>query len=339
MTTPIQDPVRWGILGAAGINAAMAPGISNASNARLVAIASRTEEKAAAAAEQYSAERAVTGYDALLADPEIDAVYIPLPNAFHEEWVLRAVAAGKHVLCEKPMAITAEAARGMIEASEKAGVLLAEAYMYAHHPRYDRVNDIVRSGEIGTVRSITTAFSFDASGELDHSGFQGMPGSGVTYDVGCYAIHSARRILDREPVAVTATATESVLHGNIDLAVSALVEFGEAALGDGATLLFHVDMAGADTDRIEIIGSQGRIVIPHAFLCGPDDGDFTVTVGETTRVEVADAVDHYVCQVERFSSAVRGQSELRYDREDPINIAAALEATIASWRSNARVTL
>lgn len=334
MTTTASEPVRWGILGAAGINAAMAPAIVGARNARLVAIASRTSEKAEAAVEQYSAERAVTGYDALLADPEIEAVYIPLPNAFHEEWVLRAAAAGKHVLCEKPMAITADAARGMVESCERAGVLLAEAYMYAHHPRYDRVNEIVRSGEIGAVRSILTTFCFDASGELDHSLFQGMPGSGATYDVGGYAIHSARRILSREPIAVTASAVESALHGNIDLSVSALVEFGE-----GANLLFHIDLAAADTDRIEIIGTRGRIAIPHAFICGPNDGDFTVTIDETSRVEVADTVDHYVCQVERFSSAVRGEGDLRYSREDPINIAAALEATIAAWRTNTRVAL
>jgi len=334
VTDSTAAPVRWGILGAASINAAMAPAIGNARNARLVAIASRTAEKAAAAAEQYSAERAVTGYDALLADPEIEAVYIPLPNAFHEEWVLRAAAAGKHVLCEKPMAITADSARAMIETCESAGVLLAEAYMYAHHSRYDRVKEIIGSGEIGTVRSIVTTFCFDASGELDHSLFQGMPGSGSTYDIGGYAIHSARQILGREPIAVTANAVESALHGDIDMSVSALVEFG-----DGADLLFHIDMAAADTDRIEILGTKGRILIPHAFICSPEDGDFTVTVDEISRVEVADTLDHYVSQVERFSSAVRGEGDLRYDRDDPINIATALEATIASWKSHTRVTL
>lgn len=334
MSDSSSVPVRWGILGAAGINAAMAPAIVNARNARLVAIASRSADKAAAAAQQYSADRAVTGYDALLADAEIEAVYIPLPNAFHEEWVLRAAAAGKHVLCEKPMAITADSARSMTETCERAGVLLAEAYMYAHHPRYDRVNEIVNSGEIGAVRSIMTTFCFDASGELEHSLFQGLPGSGATYDVGGYAIHSARNILGQEPISVTASAVESALHGDIDLSVSALVEFG-----DGATLLFHIDLAGADTDRIEIIGTKGRILIPHAFICGPEDGDFTVIVEETSRIEVVDTLDHYVSQVERFSSAVRGEDTLRYAREDPINIAAALEATIASWRSHTRVTL
>ncbi len=277
-----MKPVRWGILGAASINSAMAPAIVTASNAELVAIASRTTARAEAAAREFGAGRAVSGYDALLADPDIDAVYIPLPNALHHEWVLRAAAAGKHVLCEKPMAVTAQDAREMTAACEAAGVLLAEAFMYAHHPRYARIAEILGSGEIGTPRAVLTTFSFDASDELDHSGFQGMPGSGAIYDVGCYAIDSARRLLRREPVAVTATAMESQLHGDIDLATSALVEFD-----DGLSLLFRVDMAGADTDTLEIIGSAGRIVVPHAFICGLDDGDFVVWTGDDARTEVS----------------------------------------------------
>ena len=325
--------VRWGVLGAAGINAAMAPAIVAAGNAELTAIASRTAARAAAAASQYGAARAIEGYDALLADPGIDAVYIPLPNAFHHDWVLRAVAAGKHVLCEKPMAITAAEATEMTRAAAGAGVLLAEAFMYAHHPRYARIGEILRSGEIGAPRAILTTFSFDASDELDHSGFQGLPGSGSVYDVGCYAMHSARLLLGAEPRAVTATATVSQLHGDIDMATSALVEFGEA------TLLFHVDMAGADTDVLEVIGSAGRIVVPHAFICGPEDGDFLVETAAGARTEPADAVDHYRLQVEHFSSAVLGESSVSLEPVDAIRNAAALEAITLSWREGRRVEL
>ncbi|MBX3194270.1 MAG: Gfo/Idh/MocA family oxidoreductase [Microbacteriaceae bacterium] len=326
-----MSAVRWGILGAAGINEAMAPAIAAASNAELVAIASRTAERAEAAAERFGAARAVEGYDALLADPDIEAVYIPLPNAFHLEWTLRAAAAGKHVLCEKPMAITASDARAMIAACDAAGVLLAEAFMYAHHPRYARIAEIIDSGEIGTPHAILTTFSFDASDELDHSGFQGLPGSGSVYDVGCYAVHSARMLLKREPRAVTARATESALHGDIDLATSALVEF------DGATLLFHVDMAAADTDVLEVIGSAGRIVVPHAFICSPGDGDFRVETAAGSRVESADAVDHYRVQVETFSRAVGGDGDLLLDPSDAERNAAALEAITLSWRDGRRV--
>jgi predicted dehydrogenase len=325
--------VRWGVLGAASINAAMAPAIGDAGNAELVAIASRTAARAEEAAARYGASRAVEGYDALLSDPGIDAVYIPLPNAFHREWVLRAADAGKHVLCEKPMAITAADAQEMASAAAGSGVLLAEAFMYAHHPRYTRIAEILASGELGAVRSILTTFSFDASDELDHSGFQGLPGSGAVYDIGCYAVHSARLLLGAEPTAVTATASVSALHGDIDMATSALVEFGDAAL------LFHVDMAAADTDVIEIVGTAGRIVVPHAFICAPEDGDFRVETASGSRTETADVVDHYTLQVERFSAAVRGERALLLEPQDAVRNAAALEAVSRSWRQNQRVVL
>ncbi|MBX3099914.1 MAG: Gfo/Idh/MocA family oxidoreductase [Salinibacterium sp.] len=323
----MTEPVRWGILGAAGILEASAPGISLAENARLVAIASRTDEKAHAAATRYGAERGVEGYDALLADPEIEAVYIPLPNWLHQEWVLKAAAAGKHVLCEKPMAVTATDAQAMIAACASAGVVLGEAYMYAHHPRFDRMREMISAGQIGQPHTVITTFSFDASADLDHSGFQGMPGSGAVYDVGGYAIHSARLLLGAEPHAVTARSTISALHGNIDITTSALVEFPEA------TLLFHVDMAGADTDTIEVIGAHGRIVVPHAFLCGPGQGDFTVN----DHVQDVPETNHYVAQIERFSRAVRNEQPWRYATEEPWQLARALEATSRSYQRSERV--
>ncbi len=325
----MSEPVRWGILGAAGILEAAAPGIALAENARIVAIASRTQDRADAAAATYGADRGIAGYDALLADPEIEAVYIPLPNWLHHDWVLKAAAAGKHVLCEKPMAVTSSDARAMIDACAAAGVHLGEAYMYAHHPRFDRMIDIIASGEIGAPRSIITTFSFDASADLDHSGFQGMPGSGAVYDVGGYAIHSARLLLGAEPTAVTARSVVSKLHGDIDLATSALVEFPEASL------LFHVDMAGADTDTIEVIGERGRITVPHAFLCGPGEGDFAVN----DRIEIVPETNHYVAQVERFSRAVRGEQHWRYPADDPWRMARALESTSRSYRLSERVTI
>ena len=323
----MSEPVRWGILGAASILDASAPGITLADNATLVAIASRTQSTAEAAAERYGADRGIAGYDRLLADPEVDAVYIPLPNWLHREWVVKAAAAGKHVLCEKPMAVSSSDARAMIAACDSAGVLLGEAYMYAHHPRFDRMLEIIAAGEIGTPRSILTTFSFDASMDLGHSGFQGKPGSGAVYDIGGYAIHSARVLLQGEPRAVTARATVSALHGNIDLATSALVEF------DTATLLFHIDMAGADTDTMEVIGSSGRITVPHAFLCAPGQGDFVVN----DRVNIVPETNQYVAQIERFSRAVRGEQPWRYPADDSWRMALALEATSLSYRDSLRV--
>jgi xylose dehydrogenase (NAD/NADP) len=329
----MRTPVRWGILGTAGINEAMAPAITQSPFATLAAIASRTQEKAEAGALAFGAERAITGYASLLADPAIEAVYIPLPNALHAEWTLKALAAGKHVLCEKPLAVTEQDARSMIAAASDNGVMLAEAFMYAHHPRYSSVREIIANGEIGDIRVIITSFSFNASDELDHSGFQGMPGSGAIYDVGCYAVHSARLLLQCEPIAVTARGTISELHGVVDLTTSALVEF------DSASLLFHVGMAGADTDTIEIIGSTGRIVIPHAFICGENDGDFFVTRDDETRLVVTARHNHYVDQVNAFSQAVRSGKWSAFPTEDAVSGARVLEALTLSVQQNIRVTV
>ena len=206
----MTDVIRWGVLGVAGINAAMVPAIRACAGAELVGIASR-DEGGPGTSRRPSTLDPYVGYDALLADPTIDAVYLPTPNAQHAPWTLRAVAAGKHVLCEKPLAVTAGEAREMADAAAAAGVHLAEAFMYAHHPRYHLVRRLIADGAIGDIRSIHVTFTFDASGELGHSGFQGAPGSGAIYDVGCYAVHVARTLIGAEPEAVTAHAMSSLV--------------------------------------------------------------------------------------------------------------------------------
>ena len=325
--------MRWGVLGVAGINRAMLPALLAAEGSDVVGIASRTPERADAAA-AANGIRAFHGYEALLADPDVEAVYLPLPNALHAPWVIAAVEAGKHVLCEKPMAITADEARTMTDAAAANGVLLAEAYMYAHHPRFELIAAILASGELGAVRAIDVAFTFDASDELDHSGFAGAPGSGAIYDVGGYAVHSSRLLLGAEPQAVTATSAVSDLHGGIDMSTAMLLEF---AGGIGVTA--RVSMWSADRDTIEITGQLGSISVPHAFLCGPADGDFTVTVGEQSRTVTVPAVDHYVSQVEDFTRAVRGLAPLRFGPQDAIAGAAVLEALTRSRIDRARVVL
>ena len=193
-----MTPVRWGVLGVAGITEAVIPAMLATPSVELVGIASRDAARADEAALRYGIE-AFHGYDALLADPRIEAVYLPTPNAQHAEWAIRAATAGKHVLCEKPLAVTEAEAREMAAAAAAHGVLLGEAFMYAQHPRFAMIAKALADGRIGDVRSIHTVFTFDASAELDHSGFQGAPGSGATYDVGCYAIHAARYLLGASP--------------------------------------------------------------------------------------------------------------------------------------------
>jgi xylose dehydrogenase (NAD/NADP) len=333
-----NNPVRWGVLGVAGITEAVIPAMLTSASVDLVGIASRDGARAAAAAQRYGTEQhpieAFEGYDALLADPRIEAVYLPVPNAQHAQWTVRALNAGKHVLCEKPLAVTEAEARTMSDAAAANGVLLGEAFMYAHHPRFAMIADALAEGRIGDVRAIHTVFTFDASDELGHSGFQGAPGSGAVYDVGCYAIHAARHLLGGEPQAVTAHAAVSALHGDIDMSTSMLMEFA-----DGVSSTAQVGMWSADQDTIEITGSRGRLVVPHAFLCGPDDGDFTITVGDVSETIEVPRVNHYASQAEHFGAAIRGEHALSFDAADAVAGTRVLEAVSRSWQTRARVEL
>ena len=324
--------LRWGVLGTAGINHVVVPAIAAAGGCEVVAIASRTPERARREADALGIPHAHGSYEELLADPEVDAIYLSLPNFLHRDWVLAAVAAGKHVLCEKPMAITAADAQQMIDAARTAGVLLAEAFMYEHHPRYDLLHAIVRAGEIGEVRGIVGTFTFDASDETDLTAFAGHAGSGAVYDVGCYVVHAARRLLGTEPLAVTASAQVSVPHGDIDMMTSALVEFP-----GGVSLLMQCGMWTADEDSLRILGSSGRIDVPSAFFCADGHDGVVVHTGAGVRMEAAPDATHYALQAERFAAAVLHGSPLRYPDDDPVLGAAVLEALTRSWQNHERV--
>jgi xylose dehydrogenase (NAD/NADP) len=326
--------LRWGVLGTAGITATVVPAMARSEHGAVVAVASRTLDRAQDRARGLGIPTAYGSYGELLADPAIDAVYIPLPNFLHHEWVLAAAAAGKHVLCEKPLAVTADQAREMVDAADAAGVVLAEAFMYGHHPRYDRLHEVVRSGEIGEVRSITGTFTFDASDEPGLTIFAGHPGSGAVYDVGCYVLHAARTLLGSEPVAVTAHAQLSAAHAGVDMMTCALVEFP-----DGVSLLLQCGMWSADEDSLRILGSKGRIEVPSAFFAAAGAEGFTVHVGERRRHEQVPVVDHYTLQADRLARAVLFGSPLRYPGQDPVLGAAALEACVQSLHTRSRVTV
>jgi D-xylose 1-dehydrogenase (NADP+, D-xylono-1,5-lactone-forming) len=326
--------LRWGVLGTGGITSTVVPAIARSEHCRVDAIASRSLDRARKRARRLGVPNAYGSYGDLLDDPAIDVVYIPLPNFLHREWVLAAVAAGKHVLCEKPMAITADEAQEMVDAADAAGVVLAEAFMYGHHPRYDLLHAVVRSGEIGEVRSITGTFTFDATDEPDLTVFAGHPGSGAVYDVGCYPLHAARTLLRAEPVAVTAHAQVSPVHGGADMLTCALVEFP-----DGVSLLLQCGMWAADEDTLRISGSRGRIEMPSAFFAAPGAEGFTVQVGDERRDVEVPRADHYTLQADRLARAVLFGEPLRYPPGDPVRGAAALEACARSLRTRSRVSV
>lgn len=254
--------LKWGILGCAGIaKRSVIPGVQESELNEVHAIASRDLDKAKQTAEQLNIPVAYGSYEELLEDPSIDVVYIPLPNHLHKEWTIRAAEAGKHILCEKPLALTEAEAVEMAEAAAAAGVYLSEAFMYRYHPRYDMIRDLISSGAIGDIRGIRGAFTFNNAGDKGNVRYKKEWGGGSIYDVGCYPIHAARMLLGKEPVAATVNAFFSAEHDDVDMMASGLLEFeGSVAL------TFDCGMWAAFRNPLEILGTEGIIELPSAFV-------------------------------------------------------------------------
>ncbi|TLS53918.1 Gfo/Idh/MocA family oxidoreductase [Paenibacillus antri] len=332
-----RKTVRWGILGCAQIAVnAIIPALQAAREAEIAAVASRDEAKARSVAERFGIPKAYGGYEALLADPEIDAVYIPLPNHLHLEWTVKAAEAGKHVLCEKPFAMNAAEAEAMAEACGRNGVKLAEAFMYRYHPRYDLVRDIVRSGEIGDIRGVQVAFTFQIEdvGVEGNIRMDGKLGGGAIYDVGCYTVSGARLVLGAEPEAATAIATYLETDPDVDMMVSGLLEFP-----GGIGLSFQCGMSAELRNSLQIAGTKGRIDIPEAYVPSPESADFfVVTKGERRKV-VVPVVDAYELQVAEFSRCILEDAPTRFDPADAVRNMAVLDAVRASAKERRRVSL
>ena len=228
MTT--KKKLKWGILGAARINERLLPAIVEAANAKLVAIASRRPGAAAQTLAQYAPhhQQQVQTYDnleALLNDADVEAVYLPLANHEHAEWVLRAIEHGKHVLCEKPMALTVADITAIQAAALAHKVTVMEGFMYRFHPQHARVQELIHSGIIGEVRSVRASYSFMMRPARIYRLIESVEhGGGAMWDIGCYAIHSARMFFDAEPVAVTAMA--KYVESGADITTSGIIDFG-----------------------------------------------------------------------------------------------------------------
>lgn len=328
--------LKWGIMGAANIaKRAVIPGVKGSELNEVAAIASRDYGKAKEAAEQLDIPTVYGSYEELLEDPSIDVVYIPLPNHLHREWTMRAAEAGKHILCEKPLALNAREAEEMAEACAKAGVTMAEAFMYRCHPRYDKIRDIIASGEIGEVRGIRSAFTFNNAKAAGNVRFRKAWGGGSIYDVGCYPISAARLLLGKEPEAVTVQAQFSPEHDHVDMMASGLLEFE-----GGVSLTFDCGMWSAFRNPLEVLGSDGVIEVPSAFITPePGSGNFYVNArGERRMVEVPD-VNAYSAQADALARAVTGEEPLRFSPQDAVNNMRAIDACLQSAETRTRVVL
>jgi xylose dehydrogenase (NAD/NADP) len=330
-----SEKLRWGILGSARIAiGSVIPGIKQSKTGVVAAIASRGLEKAQATAQANDIPTAYGSYEELLADNSIDAVYIPLPNHLHKEWTIRAAAAGKHVLCEKPCALDAAEAKAMLSACTTAGVQFAEAFMYRHHPRYDRIKAIFRSGEIGELRGIHSVFTFNNAGDNKNVRYQRALGGGSIYDVGCYPISAARYLLEEEPQAATVHAFFSKEHDDVDMMASGLLEFN-----GGIALTFDCGMWANFRNTLEVLGTLGRIEVPSAFVTSENTGNFFVATSEGRREEEVSYLNQYALQADDFAYAVWGQKPLRFDSKDAYLNMKVIDACLQSARERTRVTL
>lgn len=331
----MNKKLRWGIVGAADIALkAVMPGIQTSSTGVIQAVASRGLEKSSAAAAKFGVAQAYGSYEELLADPSIDAVYIPLPNHLHREWTIRAAQAGKHVLCEKPLALTAAEAQEMADACAEAGVVLAEAFMYRHHPRMEQIKRLIDDGEIGRLRAFRGAFTFNNADDAKNIRYRADWGGGGLYDVGCYPLSAARYFLGKEPEAVTVHAFFSPEHDNVDMMASGLVEFA-----GGVALTFDCGMWADFRQSFEIVGTDGRIEIPSAFLANGEDAAFTVSNKEGARTVRPETVNTYARQVDDFARAVWKEQAPLFASDDAVRNMRLIEACLESARSRARITL
>lgn len=331
-----KKKLRWGIISTARIAVnAVIPGIQQSTMGEVAAIASRNLAKAEEAAEKAGIPKAYGSYEELLADDGIDAVYVPLPNDMHKEWTIRAAEAGKHVLCEKPFAMNAREAEEMVEACAKADVHLAEAFMYRHHPRYAQIADIIRSGEIGEIRGINGAFTFNNA--KDTTNFRNRPehGGGSIYDIGVYPISAARLLLGREPEAATVHALFSPEHGGVDMMAAGLLEFS-----GGIALTFDCGMWASGRNTLEIIGTEGRIELPSAFVCSPTEPSvFYVVAGNQRREVELPGVNQYALQADDFADVVLNGKPPKFAPEDAVANMRVVDACLESARTRKRVVL
>ncbi len=311
-------PVRWGILSTARIGTGkVIPAIQRAAGCQVVALASRDIARARTAAARLGIPRAHGSYQELLADPEVDAVYVPLPNHLHHEWTLAAAMAGKHVLCEKPLAMDAVQAEEMVAVCAAEGVLLMEAFMYRLHPTWERVRSLVADGSIGDLVAMHTVFSYFNDDPTDIRN-QADLGGGALMDIGCYPVNASRMIMGGEPTRVSATIRRDPVFGT-DVVTSALLAFG------GRPATFTVSTQAESDQEVQVIGTRGRIRVPIPFNI-PADRPTRVLLVRGGDPPVDPAIeeivfaprDQYAVQAERFAAAVLGAEPLPTPPEDAV---------------------
>ncbi|MDS9472492.1 Gfo/Idh/MocA family protein [Sporosarcina pasteurii] len=325
--------VNWGVLSTAGIaQKQLLPAFMRAENAVVTAIATGSDvEKAQEIANKFEIEHVYDSYEKLLDDPTIDAVYIPLPNHLHKQWVIKAAKKGKHILCEKPAAIAREEVLEMKAACEENNVLFMEAFMYYFHPQHARVKEIIDRGEIGEVTFMQAGFSFYMPEERRGNNIRMSQekGGGSIYDIGSYAIHTIRNILRAEPESVHVHAVMDPDYG-IDTDAVGYLNFP-----NGIRASFDSSFNLAMRHEYKVHGTKGSITVPRAFR--PDnyggEGLIQIEKGDVTTTEIVRG-DQYCLQVEHLSQAILdGEKTVHHTFENTLDNMAVIDACYASIAS------
>ena len=325
-------PVRWGVLGAANIALKkVIPGMQKSALAQVVAIASRDIAKARSAAKDLGIPRAYGSYQELIDDPEVEAIYNPLPNHLHVPWSIRAAERGKHVLCEKPIALTAKEARQLLEVRDRTGVKIGEAFMVRTHPQWLKVKEVVASGRIGELRLIAGHFSYYRRDPADVRSRVEW-GGGALMDVGCYPITISRWLFDAEPTEVVGLIDRDP-EMKIDRLTSGLLRF------ERGQVTFSCSMQLVAYQSVQIFGTNGRIAA--SFHANPRDecrilvDDGSDLSGGGIETITFPPVDQFTIQADRFSEAIRSVGTVPVSLEDAIGNMAVIDALFRSGESRA----
>jgi len=324
---------RWGILGPGRIAPRIARALVDNPRGRLVAVASRDPRRGREFAARHGAQTSYDRYEALLADPDVDVVYIALPNGLHAEWSVRALDAGKHVLCEKPLAMTVEEVDSIAAAAARNDRIAVEAFMYLHHPQTRRALEIARSGTLGTIQLVSAAFSFF----LDYPNDPRVDptiGGGSLWDVGCYPVSISRRIAGEEPDGVAGFARFD--ERGVDRTFVGVLRFPS-----GLVAHFESGFAAPGRERVEVVGSEATLVIDHPFLPEPDGPPPRMTISRDGDSEIVDvpSIDDYRAEVDDLQAAILDGTRPHVDLAFSRGGIATLVALDRSARAAAEVVV
>ena len=318
----MSEKLRWGVLGTARIVRKTIPALQETKNGEVVGIASRSEEKAREYADKHGIPQAFGSYEALLAAEDIDAVYICLPNALHREWILKSLDAGKNVLCEKPLAMSAAECEEIARKADETGLKVLEGFMYRFHPRFEKLQELLEARVVGDLTFVHVGHSFDAGGDDNIRWYTGL-GGGALFDAGSYCVNISRLVTGQQPSHVSAFGNyrDASDTGRIDVSIAGMLRFPGSA-----TALFDTGVNLERRNFIELTGTEGRLYLDNPFSLLEEDSVLEEHhFGQDSIQHEIKGENHFVRMGEHFADSVLNGTPLRYDLTDAANNARVLE--------------